>query len=71
MDRVGECFYAALEEMVARRFNFHKPLTITYEYSVASSQADWNVFLVRYESRFPGIAGTLRPLWASLLFGLS
>lgn len=71
MDRVSECFDAALEEMVARRFNFHKPLPVTFEYSVASSQADWNAFLVGYESRFPGIAGTLRPLWASLLFGLS
>jgi hypothetical protein len=70
LDQVGACFDAALEEMVVRRFNFHKPIPEIFEYPYARSQADWNAFLARYESSFPGIAGTLRPLWASLLFGL-
>jgi hypothetical protein len=70
LDRVGECFDVAVVEMMARRFNFRKPLPVTLEYSVARSQAEWNAFLARYESRFPGIAGTLRPLRGSLLFGL-
>jgi hypothetical protein len=70
LDQVGACFDAALEEMVVKRFNFHKPIPEIFEYPYARSQADWNAFLARYESSFPGIAGTLRPLWASLLFGL-
>lgn len=70
LDRVGVCFDKALEQMVVKRFNFHKPIPETLEHPYARSQADWNGFLARYESRFPGIAGTLRPLWASLLFGL-
>jgi hypothetical protein len=53
-----------------RRFNFHKPIPAILEHPYARSQANWNAFLARYESRFPSIAGTLRPLWASLLFGL-
>ena len=70
LDHVGVRFDAALEDMVVKRFNFHKPIPETLKFPYARSQADWNGFLARYESRFPGIAGTLRPLWASLLFGL-
>ncbi len=70
LDQVGVCFDAALEEMVVKRFNFHKPIPAILEHPYARSQANWNAFLARYESRFPGITGTLRPLWASLLFGL-
>ena len=71
LGQVGHCFDAALEEMAARRLNYHKPQPMTLRYPFAQRQVEWNAFLARLEPRFPGIAGTLRPLWASLLFGLT
>lgn len=71
LTRVGGLFGAALEEMAARRLNFHKHQPMSLEYPFARKQTEWNAFLARLEPRFPGITGTLRPLWASLLFGLS
>jgi hypothetical protein len=60
----------ALLEVAARRINFHRPEPMRLEWQVSRRQAEWNAFLARLEPRFPGIAGTLRPLWASLFFGL-
>jgi hypothetical protein len=71
LTRPAECFEAALEDMAARRLNFHKPGPMRLQYPVSKGQAEWNAFLARLEPSFPGIIGTLRPLFASLVFGLS
>lgn len=71
LGQVGHFFDAALEELVARRINFHKPQPMTLGYRFAQRQVELNSFLARLEHSFPGIAGALRPLWASLLFGLT
>lgn len=67
---LADRFDAAVEEMFVTRLNYHKQQPVIIEYPVASGQAGWNDFLAKLEPRFPGITGTLRPLWASLLFGL-
>ena len=69
--RPAECYESALEEMATRRLNFHKPEPMRLTYPVSKGQTEWNAFLARLEPSFPGIAGTLRPLLASLVFGLS
>jgi hypothetical protein len=71
LSRPSECFEEALEEMAARRLNFHKPGSMRLEYPLTSGQAEWNAYLARLEPSFPGITGTLRPMLASLVFGLS
>ncbi len=71
LSRPSECFEAALEEMVTRRINFHQPAPMRLEYPLTAGQAEWNAFLARLEPSFHGITGTLRPLRASLVFGLS
>lgn len=69
--RPAECYEGALEGMAARRLNFHKPEPMRLTYPISKGQAEWNAFLSRLEPSFPGITGTLRPLLASLVFGLS
>jgi hypothetical protein len=69
--RPAECFEAALEEIATRRLNFHMFEPMRLSYPLAAGQAEWNAFLTRLETDFPGITGTLRPLLASLVFGLS
>ena len=71
LSRPSECFAAALEDMAARRLNFHKPGPMRREYPLTAGQAEWNAFLARLEPSVPGITGTLRPVVASLVFGLS
>jgi hypothetical protein len=71
MARPSESFEGALEGIVARRLNFQKSEPMRLFYPLAAGQAEWNAFLARLEPGFPGIAGTLRPLLASFVFGLS
>lgn len=70
LSRSSEFFKAALGEMVAQRLDFRKSQPMCLKYSVSRGQAEWIRFLARLEPSFPGITGTLRPLVASLVFGL-
>ncbi|MFZ9935682.1 MAG: hypothetical protein ACO3JG_01340 [Luteolibacter sp.] len=70
MQRIGGWFRLAAEEVAATRLNIHKPGPIMHKLPIAAMQAEWVHFLQGLEPRFPGIAGTLRPLLASLTFGL-
>lgn len=68
--RIGDLFSLAIEGVAATRLNIHKPSPIELKLVMDGEQSRWCSFLLGLESRFPGIAGTLRPLWASLVFGL-
>ncbi len=68
--RAEERFEKAFETVAAIRLNFQNPEPMQLSCEFASEQAEWNTFLRSLESRFPGITGTLRPLPASLCFGL-
>ena len=70
LSRSSEFFKAALGEMFAQRLNFRKSQPMCLTYPVSRGQAEWIKFLARLEPSFPGITGTLRPLVASLVFGL-
>jgi hypothetical protein len=68
--RAGERFEKAFETVGIKRLDFQKsePMQLSCEF--AARQAEWNLFLRGLEPHFPGITGTLRPLPASLFFGL-
>jgi hypothetical protein len=69
--RIGDWFSLAIEGVAATRLNIHKPSPMELKLSMGGGrQARWNTYLLELDSRFPGIAGTLRPLCASLVFGL-
>lgn len=68
--RVGARFEMAIEKVAARRLNFRDPAPMEVGVEFGRVQAAWNNYLSGLESRFPGITGTLRPLPASLTFGL-
>ena len=68
--RTGGCFESALETVAAKRLNFNKPDPMQVVCEFSRGQTTWNAFLRGLEPRFPGITGTLRPLPASLAFGL-
>jgi len=69
--RIGDWFSLTVESVAATRLNIHKPSPMELKLSISGGgQARWNTYLLELDPRFPGIAGTLRPLWASLVFGL-
>lgn len=68
--RLGELFECAIESVAAKRLNFRMPEPMRVRCEFGRGQAAWNAFLHGLEPRFPGITGTLRPLPASLVFGL-
>jgi hypothetical protein len=70
LNRVNVCFECALNGMMMRRFNFHETKPVEMKIRFAPAQVKWNAFLGKLEPRFPGIVRTLRPLLASLTFGL-
>lgn len=68
--RTGDWFSLAVEGVAATRLNIHKSAPMELKLPMSAGQARWNAYLLELDPRFPGIAGTLRPLWASLVFGL-
>lgn len=68
--RIGDWFHLAIEGVVTTRLNIQNSSPLELELSINRGQARWNDFLAQLDPRFPGIAGSLRPLWASLVFGL-
>lgn len=68
--RIGDWFSLAIEGVAATRLNIHKPSPMELKLPMDGEQSRWCTFLLGLDPRFPGIAGTLRPLWASLVFGL-
>lgn len=63
-------FGSALSQGLAKRFNNHKANPIEYSCELDDAQPRWLKFLKDMEPRLPGIAGTARPLLATLAFGL-
>lgn len=68
--RIGDWFSLAIEDVAATRLNIHKPSPMELKLAMDGEQSRWSKFLLGLDPRCPGIAGTLRPLWASLVFGL-
>ena len=68
--QIGDWFSLAVEDVAATRLNIHKSSPMELKLPMSGGQIRWNTFLLGLDPRFPGIAGTLRPLWASLVFGL-
>lgn len=70
LSQVGKLYTLALRELMTQRLNCKNPSTEIVPVSFSRHQATWNAFLTQLEPRTPGITHALRPLWASLLFGL-
>ena len=68
--RVGDRFEEAFDTVAVSRLDFDKQEPMRLPCEFAARQREWNVFLRGLEPCFPGITGTLRPLLASLCFGL-
>ncbi|HEY9817128.1 MAG TPA: hypothetical protein V6D20_15210, partial [Candidatus Obscuribacterales bacterium] len=64
-------FEHAVIDIMAHRLNTEKISPLIYDHDIAPSQKRWMSFLRKQEEALPGISGTARYLYASLLFGFA
>jgi hypothetical protein len=70
LDRITERYEVALRQAWDRRLNFSTTAPERKDLDFGAAQAAWVAYLATCESQFPGITAAMRPLAASLLFGL-
>jgi hypothetical protein len=63
-------FEYAAQRIFANRMNLRLTEPLIYKMDFSKNQVDWMEFLNDMESSLPGISGTARHLFASLVFGL-
>jgi hypothetical protein len=63
-------FEYAVQRIFASRMNLRRTEPLIYKMDFSQDQIDWMEFLDGMESSLPGISGTARHLFASLVFGL-
>jgi hypothetical protein len=69
--RMRQWFVGAMKETAAHRYNINSSVPILHKSTFAKEHTEWLAFLRTLEPHCPGITGTLRPLYASLLFGMT
>jgi hypothetical protein len=70
LDSLGMRYRTAMEEAWGSRLDHRKPGPVLLSYEFQSFQSRWTSFLRTKEAEFPGITGTARNLFATLLFGI-
>jgi hypothetical protein len=70
ISNVTSRFEEAVQRILASRLNTRQAQPVTYKVDFAKPQARWMRFLRDMEGSLPGIRGTARCLFASLVFGL-
>jgi hypothetical protein len=70
LDKVVRRFNVALRHSWAERLSDACEGDSWMKFDFGAKQRTWVRFLTGYEASFPGITGILRPLFASLLYGL-
>lgn len=68
--RMRKWFVDTMKETAAHRYNINSGVPIRYKLTFAKEHHEWLAFLRTLEPHCPGITGTLRPLYTSLLFGM-
>lgn len=67
---IRQVFDEALRKAWSQRLDFRRTAPPVIIYDWREEQGEWITYLVRQESRFPGISATAYALFATLLFGL-